>query len=348
MPQKEAGMERPVVTLWMTFDPLALVHASDRDRLDAVADVDWAQPIRSDAQLADPALLDRLARTRVLLTCWGALPLTAERLRLLPELRAAVHGAGSLRSHCTPATWASSIAVSTSADANAVPVAEFTVAAIVLAGKRVFRVAEDMRTEAARNGKRYDFGRRDRGIGLYRTVIGIIGASRVGRRVIELLRGYDVEVLLHDPTLDADGAAALGVELVELDDLMRRSRIVSLHAPNIPATRHLLDADRFALLEDGATFINTARGALVDHDALLAECRTGRLWAILDVTDPEPLPPDSEFYDLPNVTVLPHLAGTLGDELHRMGAQAVDEVLRVLAGEPLRYQVTAEQAALQA
>jgi phosphoglycerate dehydrogenase-like enzyme len=341
-------MDRAVVTLWMGFDPAALVDERDRARLSAVADVDWEQPISSTEQLADPAVVDRLTRTQVLLTCWGALPLTAERLALMPKLRAAVHGAGSLRGHVTDDAWKSGIAISTSADANAIPVAEFTVAAIVLAGKRVFRVAEDMRTASARAGNRYDYGRRDRGIGLYRTVIGIIGASRVGRRVIDLLRGYDVEVLLYDPTIDEATAAELGVELVALDDLMRRSRIVSLHAPNIPSTRHMVTADMFGLLEDGGTFINTARGALVDHDALLTECRTGRLWAILDVTDPEPLPADSEFYDLPNVTVLPHLAGTVGDELRRMGTQAVGEVLRVLAGEPLEYQVTAEQAALQA
>lgn len=342
-------MSRPVVTAWTNYNLEALFAPGDLERLTAVADFDPVAQVSEETQLDDPAVKARLAETRVLLTGWGALPLTPERLALLPRLEVVVHAAGSLRAHVTAAAWARpGLRVCTCADANAVPVAEFTVAAIVMASKRVFRVAEDMRTEAARNGDRFDFGRQAHGIGLHGTTIGVIGASRVGRGVIRLLASYDVEVLLTDPTLTAEEAVALGVELVDLPELMRRSRIVTLHAPNIPATRHMLDAEMFALMEDGATFINTARGALVDHEALLAECATGRLWAILDVTDPEPLPADSGFYDLPNVTVLPHLAGTVGDELRRMGRQALDEAVRAVTGEPLQHEVTAEQAPLQA
>jgi phosphoglycerate dehydrogenase-like enzyme len=128
---------------------------------------------------------------------------------------------------------------------------------------------------------------------------------------------------------------------VELDELLAASDVVSLHAPSLPSTRHMLDARRLALLGDGATLINTARGALIDHDALVVELLTGRIDAVIDVTEPEVLPPDSPLYDLPNVVLTPHIAGALGVEIRRLGDSAVDEIERYAAGEPFAHPVTA-------
>jgi phosphoglycerate dehydrogenase-like enzyme len=128
---------------------------------------------------------------------------------------------------------------------------------------------------------------------------------------------------------------------VPLDDLMAAADVVTVHAPSLPSTRHLLDARRLALMRDGATLVNTARGALVDHAALIAELRTGRLSAVLDVTEPEPLPPDSPLFDLPNVVLTPHIAGALGTEVRRLGDAAVAEVARYAAGEPFAHPLTA-------
>ena len=183
----------------------------------------------------------------------------------------------------------------------------------------------------------------DVGLGNFRKVIGIVGASLIGRRVVELLQPFDFSVLLHDPFLAADEAAALGVELCDLDALMARSDIVSLHAPILPATRHMIEARRLALLRDGATLINTARGWLVDHAALQAELVSGRINAVIDVTEPEVLPAGSPLYELPNVLLTPHIAGALGGERERLGDAIVAEIERYVHGEPLRHVVTRER-----
>ncbi len=177
-------------------------------------------------------------------------------------------------------------------------------------------------------------------IGNYRRTVGIIGASRIGRRVIELLKPFDYKLVLFDPTVSAAEAMELGTEKVDLDTLMKVSDIVSLHAPSLPSTRHMIDANKLALMKDGATLINTARGAIIDEAALLATLSTGRIDAIIDVTDPEIPESSSAFYDLPNVFLTPHIAGAVGLERARLGEMAVDEIERFLKGEPLLYGVT--------
>ena len=141
--------------------------------------------------------------------------------------------------------------------------------------------------------------------------------------------------------------AAAGAQLVTLADALPRADVLSLHAPDLPSTRHMIGAAELAALPAGATFINTARGALVDHAALERACRAG-LHAILDVTDPEPLPRTSVLYELPNVMLTPHVAGSLGAETRLMTASALGELERYAAGLPPLAAVTAQSLKLQA
>ncbi|MFF2008207.1 hydroxyacid dehydrogenase [Streptomyces sp. NPDC058195] len=300
-----------------------------RTRLAALTRTD---PYLVAHDLADPepAVAAALAEAEVLFTCWGATPLTHEVLAAAPRLRAVVHAAGSVKHHITDACWERGIAVTSTAGANALPVAEFTLAAILFANKRVLDSAR--RYRELRTG--HDWLAELDGSGNYRRTVGIVGASRIGRRVIELLRPFDLDVLLYDPYVDDAQAALLGVRSVPLDELCARSSVVSVHAPQLPETRHLIGAAQLAAMAAGATLINTARGSLVDEKALLTELTAGRLRAVLDVTDPELPPADSPLYELPNVLLTPHVAGSLGDELHRMADQALDELERFAAGLP--------------
>ncbi|WP_406453794.1 hydroxyacid dehydrogenase [Streptomyces sp. NBC_00876] len=290
--------------------------------------------------LADPSpeVAAALVEAEVLFTCWGATPLTAAVLDTAPRLRAVVHAAGSVKHHITDACWERGIAVTSSAGANALPVAEFTLAAILFAGKRVLHSADRYRT--LRTGHNW-LAELD-GCGNYRRTVGIVGASRIGRRVIELLRPFDLDVLLYDPYSDEEDAARLGVRLTTLDDLCARSSVVSVHAPQLPETHHLIGAAQLSAMPAGATLINTARGSLVDEGALLPELTSGRLHAVLDVTDPDLPPASSPLYDLPNVLLTPHVAGSLGNELHRMADQALDELERFAAGRPFADPVYGE------
>lgn len=283
----------------------------------------------------EPALDRRLAEAEVLLTGWGCPPLDAEALDRMPRLRAVVHAAGSVKHHVTEACWERGLLVSSAAAANAVPVAEYTLAAILFANKRVLESAHAYRAARAP----IDPLRRYPTVGNYHRTIGIVGASLIGRRVMELLRPFDLRVLVHDPYADPGELTALGGEACALDELLRRSDVVSLHAPALPQTRHLLDAARLALMPDGATLVNTARGSLVDTVALTEELVAGRLHAVLDHTEPEVLPAGSPLFNLPNVLLTPHVAGSLGGELDRLAATAVEELERYALGLDFRYAV---------
>lgn len=314
-----------------TLDPADLFDPADFERLLAACVVVDRAPLR---RFDDARARELLADLDILITGWGCPPVDAQTLALAPKLRLLAHAAGSVRTWALPEIFARGVAVVTAADANALPVAEFTLAAILFANKRVFDFAATYRRERRSLGLYLAAGPE---IGNRRRTVGVIGASRIGRRLIELLRPFELTVLLHDPFVDAAEAHRLGVEGLGLDDLLARSDVVTLHAPSLPATRHLLDARRLALLRDGAVFINTARGALVDAAALLAELQAGRISAVLDVTDPEVPPPDSPLYELPNVLLTPHIAGSLGNERHRFGALVIAEIERFIAGQPLRH-----------
>jgi phosphoglycerate dehydrogenase-like enzyme len=271
-----------------------------------------------------------LSDVEVLVTAWGCPVLDDAALARLPRLRAVVHAAGSVKHLVTPSVWQRRIRVTSGAALNARPVAEFTLGAVLWAGKHVLPLAERFRTDRIAPDLTVDTSIP----GNYRRTVGVLGASATGRAVIDLLQPFDLAVLVADPTIDADQARAIGAELVDLDGLFTRSTVLTVHAPLLPQTTHLVDARLLARLPDGATVVNTARGGVIDHDALRAELLTGRLHAILDVTEPEPLQPDDPLWDLPNVALTPHVAGSQGDELLRLGRAAVDEVRALVEHRP--------------
>lgn len=298
-------------------------------RITAVLDVDVEQVVTETGSEAARRLL---ADAEVLLAGWGAPRIGVEHA---PNLRAVVY-AGGVAGTCLddPAAHAARGLVAANARAvNAVPVAEYTLAAILLANKRAWaaeRVYRASRRLPDRADERADLGN-------YRRTVGIVGASQVGRRVIELLRPFDLDVLVYSPELDEESAAALGARYGTLDEVAARSDVLSLHQPVLSETVGQIDARVLALLPDGATLVNTARGAVVDEAALLAELRTGRIDAVLDVTEPEPPAADSELWDLPNVVLTPHIAGSAGGELHRMGDHVAAEAERYAAGLPFAH-----------
>lgn len=327
------GAGPPVAVLAMSpeFVPLLFDEAAV-ERLSTLARVDLNTVLRGSARdWSHPSLLE----TEVLLTCWGAPRLDASALAALPRLRTVIHAAGTVKAMVTDECRRRGIRVSSGAAANALPVAEHTVAMILLANKRTLWMAR--RYRELRSAWRSSEIPRD--IGNYHKTVGIVGASRIGRRVIELLRPFDLYVLLSDPYVDAQEARRLGVELVDLDALCERSDVVSLHAPALPGTKAMMNGPRLAAMRDGATLINTARGMLIDNTALMRELRTGRINAVLDTADPEILHDESPLYELPNVVLTPHIAGSLGNELRRMGRSALDELARYASGEPFAFEV---------
>jgi phosphoglycerate dehydrogenase-like enzyme len=280
-----------------------------------------------------------LAKTEVLLTGWGCPALDAAAVEAAPGLRVLAHTGSTVKPIVSDAAWERGISVTSAAAANGRPVAEFALAAILLANKGVFTARERYRQE--RRAWRYPWTAPGEP-GNFGATVGVVGASRIGRQLLDLLRPFDLNVLLYDPVALPDVFDPSRVERVDLERLLRRSDVVSLHAPLLPETTGMIDAARLSLLRDGAVLINTARGELVDRAALSRELRSRRISALLDVTDPEPLPADSELFSLPNVFVTPHIAGAAGRETERLADLALDEIERFAAGQPLLHRVTRE------
>ncbi|WP_206670903.1 hydroxyacid dehydrogenase [Streptomyces sp. CB01881] len=275
---------------------------------------------------------EALRGVEVLFIGWGGPVLDAPTLARLPRLRLVAYAAGSVGRIATEAFWAAGVPIVTAAQTNAVPVAEFAVAQIVYALKNGWRHV--LAARAARAPVRAGRAR-----GAYRPTVGVLSLGAIGRLVCERLRDYDVRVVAHDPYVPAP----TGVRPVGLDELFATADVVSVHTPLTAETRGLVGRRLLASMKPGATLVNTARGAVLDEPALLAVlAERPDLFAVLDVTDPEPAVPGSPLFTLPNVMVTPHLAGSLALERRRLGDLVVGEFERWTAGEPLRWALDAD------
>ncbi|MFJ5533813.1 hydroxyacid dehydrogenase [Streptomyces sp. NPDC093261] len=333
---------RPRTALAMSREAAAAVL--DPETLDALAGIcDLVPPPVLD-DLTTPRARAVLADVDLLVTGWGCPPLDGDVLGAAPRLRAVVHTAGSVRGHITEACWERGVEVSSAAFANALPVAEYTLAMILLTGKDILGRAREYRATRSRG----DWLSTPRTVGNHRRTVGILSASLIGRRVIELLRPHDIEVLLYDPCVTGPEADELGAERVELDELFARGDTVSVHTPLLPATRHLVGRRQIDAMRPGAVLINTSRGAVVDQDALTDAALAGRLRAVLDVTDPEVLPPGHPLWDCDNVLITPHLAGSQGNEWRRLADLALAETARWASGAGFLHPVRRERLAFQA
>lgn len=285
---------------------------------------------------------DLLEQAGVIFSGWGAPLMDEAFLRKASRLRAVFYAAGSVRSWATDAVWQRNLVVATASAANAIPVADYALAAILFSLKRGWYYAF-----AAKR-----LGRHASGVpcaGGFRSKVGLVSLGLVARLVCERLRTSDLELLAYDPHMLPEQAGALGVKLVGLEEIFRKCDVVSVHTPLLPATRGLLGAAHFSAMKNGATFINTARGEIVREDELIETLvHRDDLTAVLDVTHPEPPVKGSLLYTLPNVVLTPHIAGSLGAESRRLGRAMFEEFNRWIAGEPLRWQLTREQAALSA
>jgi len=281
-----------------------------------------------------------LRGVEVLVTGWGAPALTAELLAGASDLRFVVYGAGAISGVMTQAAWDRGIRVTSGYEANAQPVAEFTVAAVVLALKHTWAFAHRVRD------RRGDVAKHELiPPGNFETTVGLVSLGAIGRLVARRLQGDDHRVIVADPTITDGDAAEFGCRRVGLEELFATSMAVSLHTPWLPETEGMINEPLLRSMPKGATLINTSRGAVVDEPAL---CRVAAdrpdLQFLLDVTHPEPPARDSPLYDLPNVVLTPHVAGSMGHECRRIGQQVVHDLECYLQGQPLRHEISRELA----
>lgn len=283
-----------------------------------------------------------LASTELLMGTWGMPELNAAFLARMPRLRGVFYGAGSVKGFVRDAFWERHLALSAAPSANAVPVAEFTVAAIILSLKKVWQHLFDAKTH--RRWKRLqDLP------GNYRTTVGLVSLGLIGRLVAERLRAFDHHVLIYDPFVPESTIRSLGGEPATLAEIFARSDAISLHTPWLPETVGMVHAGLLETMKPHATLINTARGAIIKEDDLFSVLqKRPDLAAFVDVTYPEPPAADSPFYTLPNIFTTPHIAGSVDDECGRMGELVVEEARRLVMGEPLQHAISREQLARMA
>jgi len=317
-----------------------LIYGPSEQR-DIAARVQFAAP-RLDAQ----AYLEwrgKLDDVEVIFSGWGMPTMDQAFFDVFPALKIVFYGAGAVSSFMTDLAWARDVLVTNANVANGVSVAEYTVAQIFLCLKQVWRQAERVKQLRQFSAARLPV------TGAYGATVGIVSLGAIGCMVATRLHASDLRLIASDPFTPPKLARRLHVKLVSLDELFAQADVITCHTPWLPETKGLLHAGHFQRMKTGASFINTARGAVVNEADLIAVLRErADLLAVLDVTYPEPPAPDSALYDLPNVVLTPHIAGSLNDECRRMGRAMVEELDRWLRNEGLKYRVSQAYARARA
>jgi phosphoglycerate dehydrogenase-like enzyme len=278
-----------------------------------------------------------IPKVEYIFSTWGMPVLTEEEIAsYFPDLKAVFYAAGTVQSFVKP-FLASGVRVFSAWAANGVPVAEFTVAQIVLANKGYFKMPGLYKKHGYKAAAEFS----SHFAGNYNALVGLLGAGMIGRLVIKMLRVYNMEVWVFDPFLPDEQAKELGVKKVSLADIFRHCDVISNHLANNEQTQGMLDYSLFADMKEYATFINTGRGGQINKDDFLKAMKEKpNCTALLDVTDPEePLPTDSDYFSCDNIYITPHRAGSVNNEIVRMGIYMFDEYKRLVSGETPLYEV---------
>jgi phosphoglycerate dehydrogenase-like enzyme len=289
---------------------------------------------------------NELNEVSFIFSTWGMPVLSEGQIeKYFPALKAVFYAAGSVQGFAVP-FLSRGIRIFSAADANAVPVIEFTMAQILLANKGFFG------SSFWYSAGEYDEARRYFGAfpGNFDTRAGIIGAGKIGRGVITKLKEHCLDVSVFDPFLDAGSAAALEVKKCEtLEDLFSSCFVISNHLANNKQTEKMIQYKHFSLMDDHGVFINTGRGQqIIEEDLVRAFAEKPGRTALLDVTWPEPVEKGHPFFTMKNIILTPHIAGSSGKEVARMGDYMAGEFERFLDGRPLKYEVTASMLATMA
>ncbi|WP_329482647.1 2-hydroxyacid dehydrogenase [Kribbella sp. NBC_01484] len=279
-----------------------------------------------EASDAEDQLIAALDGVELAITQMG--PFTERVLDSAPELRFLVVCRGGPVNVNVPAATKRGIVVASTPGRNAVAAAEHAVALTMSALRNLPRLQRTLEQGEWRSDLyAYDECGRE----LDGSTVGLIGYGAIGQRVARVMLAFGAQVLVADPYIDE---APEGIELVELDDLLRRSDVVSLHARLTDQTRGLIGADQIALMPRGAVLVNTARGGLLDYDATVDALESGQLGAAaFDVFPAEPVPAGSRLLTAPNVVMTPHLAGATRQTAHRAGSIAAEAVAAYLTGK---------------
>ena len=314
-----------------------MLHNDDIAYLRSFADIN--NPDDLPEVLDEAFVLNTIKDAQVCIIGWRSVPFNEKILQNAPELKLIAHTASSLKRYINQSVWTRNIRVFSATPVMALDVAETILGLIINHLKRIgrFNTLTDPRN-VSHNMLYGDM------------TIGVIAASTIGKYLIEMLNIFNAHMIVYDPYLSDSKAEELGVHKVSLDELMRKSDIVTLNAPKTHETLKMINAQNLSLMKDNSLFINTARGALVDEQALIDILKTGRISACIDVTDPtEPLAYDHPFHQLDNVFLIPHIAGGHADNgRFQQGSFVIQEIFNFFQSSKLKYEVTKKMLEISA
>ena len=272
----------------------------------------------------------------VIVTSWGNEHIDERYLALCPDLKLLVHAAGSVKPVVSDPLFEKGVRVTSCAGVLSMGVSETALGFTIAASKNFFALNDNIHHGGWAEGKE---NIRE----LYDLTVGVVGGGWAGRHYIELLKAFQVEILLYDPFISEEGALAMGAKKATLEELLKNSDIVSIHAPQIPETYHMFNKETLSLMKKDAVLINTARGTIIDESALYDHMKAGNLkYACLDVTDPEPPAVDNPLRTLKNCIMTPHLAGLANNGLKKIGQHVCEEVESFITDGKLATEVTKE------
>ena len=280
-----------------------------------------------------------VAGSTVIVTTWGSPVIDKDILDACPDLKAVIHAAGSIKPVISDEFIARRIRITNSAVAIGEGVAETALGFAISACKGFYQLNRDTSSGIWRENAF------DTVIDFYDINVGVISGGYVGRHMVKLLKNFHVNIYMYDPILTAEQISAIGAEKVSLEELLTKCDVVSVHAPSIPETDNMLHKGNLCLMKDKAVLINTARGSVINEQDLIDELKTGRLFACIDVTNPEPPVEDNELRRLDNVILTPHIAGTVSNGLKRIALHACEELERLVGGEKMRTEVNLDELA---
>jgi phosphoglycerate dehydrogenase-like enzyme len=315
------------------------VYGSERiEKIKSMADV---HPVMITAKNLE-AQLPEIKDVEVIFSSWGMLNLTPEQFESLPKLKTVFYAAGSVNGFAAP-FLERGITVCSAVEANAIPVAEFCLAQILLACKGYF-----INTHTCRRGPWSSHGGMLFGRGVYGETVALIGIGAVSRHLLKLLKPFNLRVIAESdylPERPREESEAMGIsKLVSIEEAFKDAYVISNHLPDKPYNKKMIKQEHFESMRHGATFINTGRGAQIDEAGMINALKNRPdITVLLDVQHPEPPVAGSELYTLPNVHLSSHIAGSFNDEVHRMADYMIEDFQRWQNGEALKYAVNPQE-----
>ncbi len=289
--------------------------------------------------ISEASVASEIGNADVYMTMWGSPRLSETVLRAAPNLRLLVHLGGTVVPYVSDAMWERGIRVISGNEQMAESVAEGCIAYLLAA-------LRDIPYYSRRLGEGKQWKKsEDIYLGLLDRKIGIVSLGTISQHLIRMLEPFHPEISVCSRSELPEAYLARGIRRASLDEIFSQSDIITVHTALNDQTRHMIGKRHFDMIRDGALLLNTSRGAVLDEEALIASLREGRYRAVLDVYEREPLPKESPLFTLPNVMLMPHMAGPTTDRF----AKSTNELIReanafLLHGDPLAYEIVRARA----